>query len=242
MAYGFKLYNSNGETLIDNEYINMSEYASGSSETISNGNNPGDWYDLTSFSATPNIPLVAFRPNTDYYSVVYGISKSGANYNGFYATTYYGQSTTIDWVVYTETLAASGESYGLKIYDDSSNIIFDAGNKYFRIAQVTTISLASIPTGAGGTGSTQTVNHAGISNPYYILTPIASTYTALPVYPYPPFLGEIRNWRTGVKKLSSTSCSVGFFPYVYTTGGTGGQREQGGYNPTAKLIVCDVLT
>ena len=250
--YGLIVKNSGGGIQIDATYRNLSLDSSGSA-SIYNGNSMGTtngWYSTVSIDSSPLVPLILWRPGTDHFTSIRAYGKSGSNYTDFRATTFYGHSSTINWKCYRETRVASGDSYGLLVYNSSGDLCFDSGKKYFKIHSIHDISLGypHCDDVQGNNDSLSfpgtTITHAAISNPYYILNShfwwwFSSKYSYEDFYHDHPGSWQYLN-TVGLKKISSTSVNVGWFLYcqndqAYTVNNTGY-----GINPTAKLIVCDV--
>jgi len=233
--YGLLVKNDSEEIQIDSTYRNLSLDESGASATISNNNTSAGGYTRITLTGSTLIPLVLLRPDTDDFVTVRNYYKSGSNYAGVDIVTERSQSTSIDWRSYRENRTASGESYGLLVYNSSGELCFDSGKSYFKISSVSSISLTSPPTAYSG-GDYEDVTHAGISDPYYILSP--SSYWLRGEYnPAPPSITSFALWMIGIKKLSSTSVRVGWF--CFGSYGIGGDfHENAGNNPTMKLLVC----
>lgn len=224
--YGLKVINANGKIQIDSTYRNIALVDSGDSASVSNNDTDAEYVTQINFaSPIATIPLVLIRPSTSYPVTIDCITKSGSNYTGFGITTQISQSVSIDWRCYTAHPAPSAEPYGLKIRNPSNELVFDSGKNYFKIYSITDISL---PTAS----STQDITHSGVENPFYLIT-MGGFVIAL-IIPGPP------TWlyyalRIGMKKLSSTSVRLSWYPVKSYYAGAGGT---GAWIPSAKLIVC----
>jgi len=239
MAYGLKTKNNNGAIQIDSTYRNLSLDESGAGITVTNDNGSPTYYTtLITIASSPLVPLMLIRPNTDRFLSVRSYQQTGNNFSGINLMTEASLSgsisTTIDWKNYRENRTASGESYGLLVYNDSGKLCFDSGKSYFKIHSVSTINLG-VPSVT--TGPYIDITHSGISNPFYILTPSSFYVTPRPISTIPPRVFQQYNWTVGVKKLTSTSVRVGWFTYFTVLLGGGFVAE--GYNPTLKLLVCE---
>jgi hypothetical protein len=160
MPYGIKVKNSAGDIIIDENNKNFAFYESGSGVITSAAKR----LDVSFATPTPQIPIIAIRPSdtTGYISMM-GYTKSGANWTGFTVGSNLGAS--FNWRAYIAHPNTKAEDYGLIVKDPAGEIIFDSARTYFRIYLVTTnIALAN-------TAATQTITHAGISNPYYLWGP-----------------------------------------------------------------------
>lgn len=233
--YGLSVKNNNSEIQIDSTYRNLSLDESGAGITITNNNNTSSYYTRVALIASSLVPLILIRPNTDDFLAIGAYHKTGAIFDGVDMVTVRSQSTVIDWKSYRENRVASGENYGLLVYNPSGGLCFDSGKSYFKIHSVHTINLGAPSDSNNDYGPYTDITHAGISNPYYILSPSSFWLLAAP----PPQVGALRVYLIGIKKLTSTSVRVGWFarfanvcPVDYSL--------NDGNNPTMKLIVCDV--
>lgn len=223
MAYGLRVKNDDAEIQIDGTYRNMALETSGDALDISNAGGSDNYYETINITASSRPPLIALRPDTDYPVCMVGVGKTGANYDKFYLTTTTPQTTTIDWRCFRETPAKSAEDYGLRVYDASANLVYDSGKQYLKILQVTNIDIAA------AWNSTQDVTHAGVSDPYYILSPqTLAIRTAAP--------SALWYVKAGIKQLTSTSVRVEWCPF----GTQGGSYTDDWItaNGVFKLIVC----
>ena len=234
--YGLLTKNKNGGTQIDSTYRNLSLDESNTSESILFNNINGASVALT---ASPLVPLVAIRPSATRYVAIKGYHKTGSNFDAFLVHSEYHpwpfSAIDIDWKSYRENRNASGEDYGLLVYNASGELCFDNGLDYLKIREVHSITLNSpiYNNYLALVLDKKTITHSNYSNPYYILS--RSTYWTItdPCYP-PPY--NLALLTIGVKKVSSTSVSVGWF--ITHTGGFI-YRVYGGINPTVKLLVCE---
>jgi len=225
MSYGCKIKNTDSEIQIDDTYINYNIVETHLSESISNA--AGDVFTTVSFTTATSLnPLILFRPTTDSdfaYISIDSYIKSGSNFTGFKAITTKGFSNNeFDWKLALPSPSKSAETYGLRTYNSSGDLIFDSGLDYFKIYSVTT--------GIDIKTAEQTVTHAGISNPYYILSP---TYFAVDSP-----AGGIIWYRAGLKYNSSTSVKIREFQIK--TGVYPPAELKGGNRPDLTLLVCDV--
>jgi len=217
--YGLEVKNSSGNIIIDGKYKNYAEWASGTTTL-------GYYVTTIAFTATSQLPLIALRPATGTSVVLWGLRKTGSNYDGFYVIGYNG--TDLDWKIYIAHPGATAETYGLRVYDSGANLVFDSGYNYFNLYQITTgISLAT-PTLASS--PYQDVSHAGISDPYYFVSPLG-------FWAYGIASGsQVRViFRTSIMKNSATSGRVGWGGIF--SGPSGGSAYDEGWNPTLNLMV-----
>ena len=237
--YGLITKNNDGEIQIDSIYRNFSLDETFTSEIITNGNHVfGSYYTGVTLSSSPLVPLVLMRPDTDRFVVLRSYNRTDSNYNRAdfitEASTGGALTTDIDIKSYRENRTASGEDYGLLVYNSGGSLCFDSGKSYFKIHAVESITL-SAP--SEGSAPYEDITHGNIANPYYILSPMS-------IYAYgyflfqPPPTFAVACSMIGIKKLTSTSVRVGWF--FYRLSQTGGLITAAGVNPTMKLIICDV--
>lgn len=241
MAYGLRVKNSSGELQIDSTYRNLAYAEGASGAVITNSYIPGNggYSTLISIASNLLIPLILIRPNTNRFVTIENYQRNGSNnYTGFKVITELNQSTTIDWRCYRET-SSNPSGYGLRVKDSSGNMIFSSLLNYFKIYSVSTITLN--PPSRTWPGYEirpyQDISHAGISNPYYILTPVGDYIVSEPGDIYGTFW-RFMYCKIGIKKLSSTSVRVGWFHF--TDDAIEDYVPEEGWNPTVKLIVCQI--
>jgi hypothetical protein len=230
--YGLLVKNTSNEIQIDSIYRNLSLEQVANGVTISNGNSAASCYTRVALTSSPLTPIFLIQPNTDDFVAVRNYYKSGSNFEGVDIYTKYNQSTIINWKSYRENRIPSGDIYGLLVYNSSGQLCFDSGKKYFKIFSVHTINLSAPST--FGDGDYEDITHAGISNPFYLLSP--NSFYTYAIWNDPQHLFYIEHFTIGLKKLTSTSVRVGWFPFGhYSLPGTPSNQ---GLNPTMKLIVC----
>jgi hypothetical protein len=226
--HGIKIKNSAHEILIDGEYKNLSLHESGTA-TISNNGTDSGYNTLVNFAnSVSQIPIILVRPSTDWAIIFDSYVRSGSNYTGFYLSTQFNKSTSIEWKCYIGHPTSANEGYGLRVKNSKGEFIFDSSRKYFKIFQVESFSLPN-------SSDIYTISHNALSNPYYLLTP--SGIWNVIVIPGPP------NWihgvyRVGILKINATSAKCFWVPNMqYTVGGPGGT---GSWKPTHEVLTCDV--
>ncbi len=241
MGYGVRIKNSSGNLIIDGTYKNFAEYASG---TVAMG--VYNTVATIAFAATTQIPLIALRNiSTVCYVIPYGIRKTGSDYDGFYLLRGYGGGTgafNVDWKVYLAHPAASGETYGIKIYDPTGVLLFESGRNYFNLYQVDTgISLVVPPTLMAQQGEDydatrySDIAHAGIENPYYALSPNSLWMT----HCVAGTTFHNNTFRPGMRKIDATNVRVGWGSSLFLGGSLppGQPSGEGGWNPDLNLMV-----
>ena len=226
MAYGLRIKNASGNIIVDGTYKNFALYASGTATLPSTGG-----VTAVSFTATPQIPIVAIRnKSTSYYVSLWGIRKTSGSYDGFYLIKANAVSYDVDWRVYLAHPAFVSESYGLRVKDSSGNPVFGSGRSYFDIFQLNSgISLSSPQLGEDATGRYSDISHASVSDPFYFLSP-AGYWVYAASGP-----GQFRSWRIGLKKIDSTNVRVGWHIIRAAAGSVG--DEDGGWNPAFNLMI-----
>ena len=220
--YGLITKNEYGGTQIDSTFQNFVLQESKNVTLYFKHNDfPYNIYEvLVPIPSSPIPPLIAIRPNIseDYYVAILGYTIQEGNYNGMYITSgTNGPSTTgVYWIhpdyIVTRaiTLPTSG-SYGMVVYNSNGDICFHSNYKYLKILSAHNIVLeAPIPYKAYY--PYVDVNHSGIYNPYYILTPnFASVATFTVISPRPPIATYVIQLAVGLKRLTSEKVRVGSF-------------------------------
>jgi hypothetical protein len=222
MSYGLLAKNLNGAIQIDSTYINYVLHEHG--EGVSTTYNTDRYEVIVTFStSTIHPPLIAIKPSSSVYCGLARYTKSGSDYTGFIL---YSQSAiaTIDWQSFIPQTSKSSATYGLRTYNNSSELVFDAEYKAMRILNINTCN----PTYS----SVVTLTHSSDSNAYFIMG--NSGYYIL---------------ITGGGALQTVISFIGMFKYISDTevsfgGGSGrvahmpiGSEGGGGYWPTLWTIL-----
>ena len=202
---------------------------------MSNGNTDTTYYDSLSITSSTRVPLIACKADTSYYTTVYNYGiTTGNKFDTIMLGTEASQSCSIDYVVFRESDNILTNPYGLRVFNPSGDICFDSGNSYLKIHSSHNISL-STPT--AGAYYSSTISHTAVSDPYYILVTTNVHYAVLGYIPNPG-ISTLGYKFVGIKTLSSTSVSVGWFlagwfqvPILPPT--------ERGFNTTVTLLVCD---
>jgi len=233
--YGLNVKNSNQEVQIDSQYRNLSLDSSGSGVSIDNSTGGTFQAAEISIDSSALVPLIVWQPSTSYFSIIFAYNKSGDNYISFYATTEDAQTDSINWKCYRENRAASGDTYGLLVYNSGGNLVFDSGKKYLKIRQ---ISSASLSNPSAWSYPSSDVSHTSYSDPYYVLSPNCGFwYLSAQIN---PSQWRFQYLKIGLKKLNSTSVRVGWFPTVNVITGANIGNVSEGFNPSGlKLIICE---
>ena len=222
MGYGFKVNNIDDTVIVDGTYKNFSFYESGSVTTT--GGSPTT---VSFATATASLPLVALRPtevDTLKGITLIGYTKSGSNWTGFVICNIL--SSLIYYKVYVSSTPTASEGYGLKVYNSSSDIVFDSSYKYFDIHSVTSVTILK-----PSLYVSYDVTHTDISNPYYFLSPVGAWIYG---QGHGGVLGPIVFLKSGVSRLSSTSVRV---LWIAIKSGVVDEFIDEGWNPTMSLII-----
>ena len=213
--YGLITKNEYGGTQIDSTFQNfVLQESKNVTLHFKHNDFPHDIYEvLVPIPSSSIPPLIAIRPNIseDYYVAILGYTIQEGNYNGMYITS--GPGTGEYWIhpdyIVTRaiTLPTSG-SYGMVVYNSNGDICFHSNYKYLKILSAHNIVLqAPIPN-----YPYVDVNHSGIYNPYYILTPnFASVATLEVISPRPPVATLVTQLAVGLKRLTSEKVRIGSF-------------------------------
>lgn len=210
---------------MDGVYKNFSVYEQGT-ESLSART-------LTSVSfsnTTLQIPLIAIRPSTSGFVSVFGYTTSGDEWSGFKVMS--DSDLDVDWKAYLAHPQAEAASHGLIVKNDKGEYVFDSAREYFSIFDVEKNISIAIAAPDATSGGYQDITHSGISNPYYVLAPLGWWERRYVM----PYQGPVYFFRTGIKKLSSTSVRVG---WTYCYEGVTNYADSFGYNPDYNLIILE---
>lgn len=186
MSWGLNIRNNNNEVQIDSGFRNFQIVAEGTTTVAANGLT----YTFTvSFPPQPNPPLFFYRNPSRGAGGVDGMSAltMSRDINGNYSSIRLrpqdvfgiGGSYVMDWFVAAPSNTASGDAWGLQVFDGAGAKVFDSGARYMRIAEVVTIPanfftlnnlVANDPDGNGEIVFT----HASVSNSYYCVNGLRS--------------------------------------------------------------------
>lgn len=163
MAYGFRAINDNNEVQIDGTYTNHLIVESGTytQPAFSSGLSVAD----ITFSNTYTYPPIIFTRQSYYLSLL-SLKQSGSNYTGFRTISDTGSTGfSVDWYACVPSEAESLDAWGIKVWNASSEIVFDSGRNYMKIKDAVTFTT---PSSSGASTTVNTVS--GISNPYICLS------------------------------------------------------------------------
>ena len=138
---------------------------------------------------------------------------------------------TVEYIAYSyDPLQNPPKGFGLEIYDDEGDVVFNSGVNFLKIREVKLVDISdSYYYIYGGQGwmtigfNPVTVTHDTV-NPYYLMTICGERLQgSQKVWSNSLW---VRNYFTlGIKRISSTSCSIGWIRYYY-----GGSNSVSPYN------------
>lgn len=239
MGYGLQINNDNFETVISSDYRNYQLHESGN-VSHTNGGGTTNYFTTVSFSqpvAKP--PLVLFQPSTSAYSCISSYVKSGGLFTGFNYSVQRniggsGYSASSNWKSACLPESASGDTYGMQVFDDSGDIVFDSGRSNFNIFDVRTISSVTITAGEIN------IYHPLIANPYYILAPVG--FGVQYVSPPCPGQGGITFARAMLKKVDAYNVKLSYAPIYSGVFGCGAGSGANQSQTVFKVVICDILS
>jgi hypothetical protein len=200
MAYGLNVYNDSLGLQIDSTYCNYCLYEHG--ESVSTALKPAtvNYYiaTVTFSTATSIFPLIAIKPSSANYCGLSYVTKSGSNYTGFVVHSYVGTSVTFDWQAFVPRIDKSSETYGIRVYDSTPQLVFDGGHRQMIILDVDTASPAYNATG--------NITHPSDANAYFIMAPWG--WWQVITDTYPPVSSGANYWGM-MKYVSATTIDFG---------------------------------
>lgn len=196
MGYGLKIKNDGLGLQIDSLYVNYALWDHG--ENVSTYDQGGAHGAEVSFaSVAPEPPLIAIKPSSSRYCGLSHYLKSGSNYSGFVLMSE-DAVTTIDWQAFVPRKDKSSESYGLRVYAPSTDLVFDSGHRPMIISDVDTCS----PPYNGQVN----VTHPSDANAYFIMSPHGFWQW---IGGWNGYISEVRNYLPMFKYVSATQVSFG---------------------------------
>jgi hypothetical protein len=198
MGYGLNIINDNKQIIIDSNYKN---YFLFEENTISftNNNTLSSYYRaFNNQYLTP--PIVSFKNNTSVSVGVSSYVKSGNYYVGMYVFCQVNATANFSYRVYNLKKSVSVDQFGLRIFDNNSNIIYDSGAKPLVIRQQIDVSIGT---------SSSTVTHSNYDNAYYIVSSVGfgAVGRGNPQ-------GPLYFFKIGIQKLSNTQVIVGYIMHT----------------------------
>jgi hypothetical protein len=166
--YGARFLGDSGIVQIDTGYRNFEVLASGTGTGTSG---TFSRIDIT-FPSCSQPPMLFLKTdnNTTGRVAFQNWNKTGANYTGARIIVH-GGLLQFSWFVVSPPLAPSTDSWGMRVYDSSGNVVFDGGKRYLRIIDALRVGNSN---GFGGVvlpggAMSYTATHASVSTPYYCL-------------------------------------------------------------------------
>lgn len=223
MSYGMRIRNTANELMIDGSYVNYKLDGSGTVSLTPTGTITVD------NKVTPPIAIIRPTVSAEPVSLV-DFQYSAGVFTSVLLSTRFDKTSSVDWKLYTaDGDESADEEYGLRIRNENGQIVFDSNFSYFKIKKV-----ESFTPPAAWDGYVD-INHAGIENPYYIITPGGRKIAPIErIQPVPDLWGYF-GCVLGMQKLSSESIRIRWVPVrafastIYPT-----------YHwaPTNKLVIC----
>ena len=167
--YGMRVKNTAGNILIDSTYVNYSLWEHGENVTTQNTGFGIYRATITFADAFSGIPLIAIKPSSVAHCGVDSLTKDNGNYTGFVVNSTYNTAITFDWMAFAPRTDESSEVYGLRIYNSSTDLVFDSGYAPMIISDVDTCSPAF--------NGTVNITHPSDTNAYFIRIPSGSWQT-----------------------------------------------------------------
>lgn len=152
MSFGLSVQNQNSDIVIDQDYMNHLILASGSYTQAALG------ISEISFTACARPPLVFV--NSTARLALYGYKTTGGQFDKVQIIG--DAANTVNYYIAAPGIGASSDSFGLRVFDASGNVVFDSGKDYLKVFDVVGFTT---PTDA----TEITVNHASLTTPYYCL-------------------------------------------------------------------------
>lgn len=164
MSFGLLVQNSNGGTVIDQDFQN--HYIAETGTVSTPGGGSADNVVTFSGSYAPSRQPLLFGRCTGGHICFQQWTFDGAgNITGFKYGNIEG-SLTFNWMLAVTPSGASSDTFGLQVLDAGGNIVFDSGFKYLKIVDVISVNLFAYATG--------NFTHASATTPYYCWTAAAS--------------------------------------------------------------------
>lgn len=175
MSFGLTVDNSSGEVVIDETYRNHAIEAEG---TVSIPRLGASYPYPATVTVTLGAPIAMSRGPLIWGAVqgtaggvaLVSIEVDGSgNLTKFVLGTdlsFGGGSYTCDWKVTALPAAASSDTHGLRVYDDTGAVAYDSGHRYLRMQAVSgVLTLAGSPA-----YETLTFNHASLGARFFCLS------------------------------------------------------------------------
>lgn len=128
MPGGFQVFNESGGFVIDGSYMNLSLASKSTAATVPNGNFNQTRFTYSSPSAVSVPPILAIQ--CPVRVVISGPVVSGNTYDWLVVS--YAGATSVTGFVFVEP-AKSGNTYGLQVFNENEDLVFDATFPYMRV-------------------------------------------------------------------------------------------------------------
>lgn len=163
MTFGLEVQTDSGDIIVDATYANHQVVESGSYTQAA-----AAAITTVTFATALNYPPLIFASCSEYL-YFYGYTKIGSQYTGFQTISGTGAAAhTVYYYVCAPTPAVSSDTWGMRVWDASSNLVFESGRNYMKIKDV-----VSYTTPTSGLGSSVTINTvSGITAPYACLNAV----------------------------------------------------------------------
>ena len=169
MAFGLLIHNDNGDIVVDGDYQNHIIAETGSATPPGTAGVVVNVADTTvNFSSTyapSRQPLLFGRHTASYIGFQRWTYDGSGNINGFRYANREGGGT-FNWKLAVTPNAASGDTWGMRVFGATGNVVFDSGLDYLKINDIITVTYTSFATG------NQT--HASTTTPFYCLSAAAA--------------------------------------------------------------------
>lgn len=217
MSYGLSVQNASGDVVIDDAYRNHAIVERGTVSVPRLGASYPYFSQVRVVLATP----IAMSRGPLIWGVgasaSLGVALVGTEVNGsaeliaFTLCTdlsFGGGTLSCDWVVTALPTSASSETHGLRVWDSSSNLVFDSGLTYLKIRDVSSVLTLSVN---APDYEFLTFTHAAMSTRLFCLSALYALATVMGTDDY-------NNYALGVRKSSNTQSYMYWVMYAYIAG------------------------
>ena len=183
MSWGLQISNSSNQVQIDSDFRNFQIHQEGTTTVQGTGLS----YTFTvNFAAQANPPLFFYRANPTAGGYINGVSsltmgRDGSNNytsirlrpNDLFGTQ---GSWTMDWFIASPVDAASGDAWGLQVFDANQKKVFDSGARYIRIGAVVAVPAltATYLLNNADVNGEVTFTHSSVSTGFYCVNGVRS--------------------------------------------------------------------
>lgn len=225
--YGLEVKNENGDTLLDSLHSNFCIQQMGSAVPVNSGGYISYYVDVP---ITPKIPVA----NGPLFLINNLSSTGGHGFGGYIQSNGYitsariwgNQNDTFNYAIATiaNYNTSTSELYGLANYASNGTKIFDSRYKQLLIRDIQTFTISS-------RGQNVTVNHAAVTNPYFVASAISGMSTV--DMPYQTIASL-----SCAKSQTTTSAAIWDMPIaIYASQHLGNTFE---YPANQRFVVCNI--